>query len=250
MYRHLSEKQILGTLNTLYHRIAERFPESGLARVARELISIAEETERNVEFLRRPFWPIRIAAGISIVVLLLLLAIAVAVVIDRMTGPGSAATGAEGGIFEMLQGTEALINEIVLLGVAIWFVLSLESRYKRRQSLRAIHQLRSIAHIVDMHQLTKDPERLLSNQPDTASSPVRNMTREQLGRYLDYCSELLSVTSKLAALYVQNFADPVVLDTVSEVETLATGLSGKIWQKITLLDTGSTREQPVRAELL
>jgi hypothetical protein len=236
MYRHLSERQIRDTLDTLTHRIEERFPDSGLGRVSRELIALAEETERNVEFLRRPYWPIRIAAVISIALMFLLLAFAIAVIINRMTGPGNAVGG---GVFEILQGTEALVNEIVFLGIAIWFVLSLESRYKRRQALRAIHQLRSIAHIVDMHQLTKDPERLLSNQPDTASSPVRNMTREQLGRYLDYCSELLSVTSKLAALYVQNFADPVVLDTVSEVETLATGLSGKIWQKITLLDAGS-----------
>jgi hypothetical protein len=89
-----------------------------------------------------------------------------------------------------------------------------------------------------MHQLTKDPEHLLSGQANTVSSPVRNMTRENLGRYLDYCSEMLSLTSKLAALYAQNFADPVVLDTVSEVETLAMGWSGKIWQKITLVEPG------------
>ena len=115
-------------------------------------------------------------------------------------------------------------------------MFTLEGRIKRRRALGAIHELRSIAHIVDMHQLTKDPERYLSRQPDTASSPVRDMNREQLGRYLDYCSELLSVAAKLAALYVQDFADPVVLEAVSEVETLTTGLSGKIWQKITLLD--------------
>ncbi len=36
--------------------------------------------------------------------------------------------------------------------------------------------------------------------------------------------------------FVQNFNDPVVLSTVNEIETLATGLSGKIWQKITLLE--------------
>ncbi|MGD8279204.1 MAG: hypothetical protein PVH00_14295, partial [Gemmatimonadota bacterium] len=83
---------------------------------------------------------------------------------------------------------------------------------------------------------TKDPERLRASRPDTASSPVRDMTREQLGRYLDYCSELLSLTSKLAALYVQDFNDPVVLGAVSEVETLCGGLAGKIWQKITMLD--------------
>jgi len=90
-----------------------------------------------------------------------------------------------------------------------------------------------------MHQLTKDPERLMSPREDTPSSPERVMSAPELGRYLDYCSELLALTSKIAALFVQQFNDPVVLSTVNEVETLVTGLSGKIWQKITLLDRPS-----------
>ena len=109
---------------------------------------------------------------------------------------------------------------------------------KRRRALKVVHQLRSLAHVIDMHQLTKDPERLLSPEPDTSSSPVRTMTPLQLGRYLDYCSELLSVSSKLSALLVQYFDDPVLLGAVDGIETLATGLSGKIWQKIQLLDSG------------
>jgi hypothetical protein len=62
------------------------------------------------------------------------------------------------------------------------------------------------------------------------------MSAPELGRYLDYCSELLSLISKVAALLVQDFSDSVLLSAVNEIETLATGLSGKIWQKITLLD--------------
>jgi hypothetical protein len=98
-----------------------------------------------------------------------------------------------------------------------------------------LHQLRSIAHIVDMHQLTKDPDRMLHPQADTHSSPARVWTREQLGRYLDYCSELLSLCSKTAALFVQRFNDGLVLQSVNEIEDLTSGLSRKIWQKITLL---------------
>ena len=114
--------------------------------------------------------------------------------------------------------------------------VSWENRIKRNRALIAIHELRAMAHIVDMHQLTKDPERLMSPREDTPSSPERVMSAPELGRYLDYCSELLALTSKIAALFVQQFNDPVVLSTVNEVETLVTGLSGKIWQKITLLD--------------
>jgi hypothetical protein len=95
-----------------------------------------------------------------------------------------------------------------------------------------------------MHQLTKDPERLLSASKDTPSSPTRTMTASDLGRYLDYCSELLSITSKVAALLVQYFDDAVVLGAVNEIETLTTGLSGKIWQKITVLDRAFGQTQP------
>ena len=86
-----------------------------------------------------------------------------------------------------------------------------------------------------MHQLTKDPERLSSGM-NTPSSPQRRMTPFELARYLDYCSEMLAVTSKIAALYVQDFNDPVTLAAVDEVQDLTGGLSQKIWQKIMIFD--------------
>ncbi|MFM7924284.1 MAG: hypothetical protein ACKPJJ_29030, partial [Planctomycetaceae bacterium] len=55
-------------------------------------------------------------------------------------------------------------------------------------------------------------------------------------RYLDYCSELLSLVGKLAALYAQSTSDPVVLQSVNDIEQLTNGLSRKIWQKIMMLD--------------
>jgi len=59
--------------------------------------------------------------------------------------------------------------------------------------------------------------------------------------YLDYCSEMLSLIGKLAALYVQKFDDPVALAAVNEVEDLTTGLSRKIWQKIMILNADSVK---------
>lgn len=63
------------------------------------------------------------------------------------------------------------------------------------------------------------------------------MTRFELARYLDYASEMLSLTSKIAALYVQYFDDRVALQAVNEIENLTTGLSRKIWQKVMIIDT-------------
>jgi hypothetical protein len=101
--------------------------------------------------------------------------------------------------------------------------------------LKAIHELRALAHIIDMHQLTKDPEVILRGGPATQSSPKRTMTTFEMSRYLDYCSEMLSLIGKVAALYVQRFDDPVALSAVDQIEDLTTGLSRKVWQKIMLI---------------
>jgi hypothetical protein len=41
----------------------------------------------------------------------------------------------------------------------------------------------------------------------------------------------------VAALYVQYLDDALVLNSVNSIQSLATGLSAKIWQKIVILDT-------------
>jgi hypothetical protein len=226
-YRALDEAKILETLERLRNRIGERFPESGLRQVAEELIAVGGQVCESAAYIRSPNWPIRIAAGVVIAVMIGVLSGAV---IRAEFPVGGRAFG------EVVQILEAGIQNIVYFGIATYFLLTLERRQKRRRALGVIHQLRSLAHVVDMHQLTKDPERLLSAEPSTPSSPERPMTAPELGRYLDYCSELLSVTSKLAALLVQHFNDEVLLGAVNEIETLTTGLSGKIWQKIRLLE--------------
>jgi len=89
-----------------------------------------------------------------------------------------------------------------------------------------------------MHQLTKDPVMVI-NQPlqaDTSSSPVREMNRYELTRYLDYCSELLALISKIGALFAQNTEDEVILESVSDLSDMTQGFSVKIWQKIMIID--------------
>ncbi|MEO7965957.1 MAG: hypothetical protein ABIT38_18760 [Gemmatimonadaceae bacterium] len=234
-YRELDATQIIATLERLCFRIEERFPGAGLAGVGRELFSLSRECARDADSLGRPNWTIR--AGVGVVIALMVTGVAFAVygAIQRLVAPAHVS-----GIAEFVQGIEAAVNDAVFLALAIFFLVTIETRIKRSAALKRIHQLRSIAHIVDMHQLTKDPERLMIPQDDTASSPHRPMTRLQIGRYLDYCSELLSLTGKIGALFVQHFDDSVVLQAVNEIEDLTTGLSRKIWQKITLLDRPGT----------
>lgn len=238
-FRRLDATHILATLERLEQRIVERFPDAGLARVARDLGALGRECAAEAKSLGTPNGPLRAAAAVLILIMLL----AAGTAIWRLWPAGAAILS----VADLAQGIEAAINDAVFLGVAVWFLAGVEGRIKRRVALKALHELRSVAHIVDMHQLTKDPERLMSPAADTTSSPQRVMSSTDLGRYLDYCSELLSLTSKIAALYVQDFDDTMVLQAVNEIESLTNGLSRKIWQKITILEAAGATERPRQA---
>lgn len=232
-YSELNAAPIAATIALLARRIHERFPGSGLSEVAAELVRLAEENQGVIEHLRRPLWWLR-AVTVAAIGALAALSLWAAIELTRIAKGGSESLAG------LLQGIDAATNELIFLSLVVFFMVSLETRLKRRTALRMLHRLRSIAHVVDMHQLTKDPEHVLGPVEATASSPERVLTRAQLARYLDYCSELLALASKLAALHAQHLQDPVVLDAVNDIESLTSDLSRKIWQKITILDTART----------
>jgi hypothetical protein len=227
-YRQLDEAQIAQTLQHLRGRIAARFPESNLLQVCEQLIEVANEAVGVTAYLRRPNWVLRATGGVATLGLVALL---IAVVRISMSAGGEMA------LPDIVQTIEAAVNDVVFFGIAVYFLMTIETRAKRGRALKVLHELRSLAHIVDMHQLTKDPERLSSTPADAGigGRPKRTAGKD-LGRYLDFCSELLSLTSKIAALLVQHFNDGIVLASVNEIEELTTGLSGKIWQKITIVE--------------
>jgi len=63
------------------------------------------------------------------------------------------------------------------------------------------------------------------------------MSKYELTRYLDYCSEMQSLTGKLAALYAQNLPDPIVIEAVNDIEELTANCSRKVGQKISILES-------------
>src|SRR4029079_183412 len=81
------------------------------------------------------------------------------------------------------------------------------------------------------------------SEPEITESPKGAMAPTSLGRYLDYCTDLLSLTGKLAALLVQRFKDDVVMSEVNEIEALTSALAGRIWHKIRLLEPTLQAEQ-------
>ena len=231
----LEPQQIVRTVQQLRERINERFPASGLGKLADTLVQAATGTVPRLRWVAEPHWPLRIGVAALIVIILAMLG----GLLYSVLGRSSASSGISD-LPSAVQLLESIMNDVFLVGACIFFLVTMEGRIKRHRALSALRELRALAHIVDMHQLTKDPDRLAQEGADTQSSPVRRMSRFELGRYLDYCSEMLSLISKIAALYIQNFHDPVVLAAVDEVETLTTGLSRKIWQKIMILERQTT----------
>ena len=237
-YSELDPTPIRETIAVLRSRIGERFPGSGLSRVAAELERLAEVNAEVVSRLGRPIWWLR---GLTVMAIAGLIAAVLWGAAELMR----LAAGGVGGVTDVLEGIDAAISELLFLSIVLLFFVSLETRLKRRTALKTLHGLRSLAHVVDMHQLNKDPEHALRDVSSTPSSPKRTLDREQLTRYLDYCSELLALTSKLAALHAQHMQDAVVLEAVNDIESLTAGLSRNIWQKITILDVagGPDRSQ-------
>jgi hypothetical protein len=228
--RTLDPAKVIDTIAALHRRISERFPHSGLANVCNELHAVAKANSARAQRISRSNLPLRLA------IFVLLAAGAVGLVwIAQLVYlfPRSADN-----VYSVLQGLEAAANLVVLLGAVIFFLFRIEQNLKRRDALQALHELRSIVHVIDMHQLTKDPSVAITVGGSTPSSPQRVLSPFEVARYLDYCSEMVSLTSKVAVLFAQGFPDAVVTEVVSDIERVAAGLSQKIWQKIMILESG------------
>jgi hypothetical protein len=220
--------KLIETIATLQRRIVERFPSAGLGAVCGELLTVAQESSARAERIARRHILLRVG--------LVLLAVGgVALLAWVLSQIDFSRTEVEG-VYTVFQGIEAVANLVVLTGGTLLFAITLEQRLKRRRALGALHELRVIMHVIDMHQLTKDPSASVMIGGKTPSSPARTLTPYELSRYLDYCSEMMSLTSKVAVLFAQSLPDPVVTDAVSDIERVASGMSQKVWQKIMVID--------------
>ena len=225
-------KLIAATTAALGRRVNERFPDSGLSKVVRELTEVTRQSEALSLWLQRPNRWLRSGVALAIV-LIVALVVGAFLSLDLNVSLFSSMS-------DFAQGLESVINDFIFLGLAIFFLATGEARLKRRKALAAIHVLRSMAHIIDLHQLTKDSEQFKQSLvlTSTSTSAGRSPTPFELTQYLDYSSEALAILSKIAAVDVQHFNDPVTLSAVNDVEELTSGLSRKIWQKIMILDRG------------
>jgi hypothetical protein len=205
--RHLDAHKLIRTSAELERWITKEFHEAHLAVVAREVHAFAQEAVAKAEKIRQPIWPLRL--GIWTVLVLALAGAVHGVVTHEMA--------------DTLRFLDTTKGAAVYLSVFGAIFIGLEIRWKRHRALKAVAEIRALAHIVDMHQLAKDP-------------PIEqfreNGQQVKILEYLHACTALLALLSKVAQFYVENFPDPVATNAVNDFELITTGLSNKIWMKI------------------
>ena len=248
----LEPDKIVATIGLLRQRIAESFPGSGLSNVAATLHSVAGAAVEKAQRIRRPRPILRTISGLLLAAMVAFFAFAA----SHARAPAGTIDA-----LDLVQTIEATLSGLVLIGAIVLFVVTLEVRSKRKETLEALHELRVLAHVIDLHQLAKDPERSFDEPPgldagvpestggafegaagrEAPSDPVERLSPFDLDHYLNYCGDMLALVGKVAAWYLQGFQDEVVLGAVNEIEDLTNGLSRKIWQKLMLLDQIRTR---------
>lgn len=231
-YRTIDPTKLILTISKMADRVEDHFPSSGLASVANEVAAVAEGTVARVAEIKRPRMGLRIMVGLMVVLVISgpLLFSLVLSFSENMTSLG-----------EFLQATDAGLHMILVLAGGIVFLVGMENRMRRNQALEALSEFRSLAHLVDLHQINKDPGLDDVVPPEHDRRTVRS--DKELAYYLDYSGDLLSIVGKLAAYYAQNLQDRVVLDAVNEIETLTSTLSNKLWLKILVLREMMTKAQ-------
>jgi hypothetical protein len=228
---HLHAEPVYRTVQILHDRIQTRFPERGLRQAAADLLALVAEVGSVSGRTQGRTRTARIVSRVLISVILVATIAALTLTVQDAVDDDGALSSS----LDWLTLIQTAIGDLVYASIAVFFLFAYPERFRRGRTLEVLHQLRSMAHVIDMHQLTKDPEMLRESFTPTPASTRLGMTRDELERYLDYCSEMLSLVGKTAALCAEESRDSLVLETVSTIESLTVGMSRKIWQKIAML---------------
>ena len=229
-YDRLDAERLLETIHKIQLKIADAFPDAGLLRLSTRLELVARDVARGAHHVQQPYWGTRLVIAATMVASAVTAAYFLGFThIDMSENPDA---------IDAIQGLEALFNAVFLLLAGIVFIMSVEQRRKRGRALEDLHRVRSLTHVIDMHQLSKDPI-------GVGAPGARFRETQELITYLTFCTDLLSLTGKIGALYAQDMDDPVVIETVNDIEALSTNLSRKIWQKVLIAQGGARTPVPL-----
>jgi hypothetical protein len=223
----LNADKVEETIEKLSIRIKERFPESSLGTTCRDFHRFTKKSKKIIQWIERPNILIRGIAFLSILLVLSGITYSFTIVDIKLKNT----------LTEIVTVLESSLNDIVLVGAGIFFLYTLENRLKRIRAIKFLNEIRGFAHVVDMHQLIKDPQKLLGPQEETENSPKEILSKFEMQRYLEYCSEFFSLIGKVAALYSQSIPDEVIVQSAGEIESLCSNMANKVWQKLDILNS-------------
>lgn len=220
----LEHERLFTQLQKQNATIKHHFPNRGLSQVSPLIEGTFERAPQIAHRIMRPNYWIRALVCIISVTMLCF------VVVGLLQLQFSNNDG-----WSVLEGIEAGISTAVYSGVAIVFFVSLEIRQRRQMTLKALQELRALAHVLDMHQMNKDTDYILSPFGADGQGESRRMNPAELERYLSHTADLLSLIGKLAAWYAQQVNDPEVLMAINEIEQLTGDMVQRTWQKISII---------------
>ena len=221
----LDPSKIIETAENLARRISESLPGSNLAGLATLLVQIARDTNQRVHQARKPIIAIRLASGTAIGGCLLGLWYLLRNVHTRSEFSNVA---------EFLGAADTAFNFLVALAGALWFLITLEGRLKRKKALDSIQELREFIHVIDATQLYYTPDLYVKD------GEIPNKARRFDHTYLLFCSQMLGVISNLAALYTRGSAGDSVMQASADIEMFAAALTSKLYSKADFVRLSTT----------
>jgi hypothetical protein len=208
----LDASKIVETAKNLANDINTQLPGSSLAGLAEELAKVAVATRTRGRHAHRPILAIRAVSA---------LAIGLALVGLWYLARHLHARWEFGTIGDLFGALTAGFNLLVLLAGALWFCVTLEARFKRKETLGYIQELREFAHVIDVNQLYYTPDLYRSRHEALPGKTVIDET------YLLYSTQMLGVISNLAPLYTREATGDSILRAASEVQMLAMAITTK-----------------------
>lgn len=225
----LDPELLVTHIQALRDQTRKIFPARSLPRYQDNLIGLATEVRFTARKLSGRSPLDFLLPGLIIFIALLIATVILVLFQFRVQMPES--------IVEIMEPLEASTNLAVLVAGTTYLMWRTVAERRRHRALSVLHKIRSQIHILDMTQLAKN----LNEVEDDQLSLVDRI------RYLDLCSQTVSLTAKVGALLITNFDDPIVISAVTEIETLSTGLSQKIWLKIDVLHSEQRLQKTLRA---
>ena len=231
----LDPERIVHTIAKLEQRIEERFPDSGLGRLCKSLFDIGNKTRERLDRIESPVVWLRALTWLLAAAIVIGAVAAVRTVVLEMP------SGFEDA-FVALQFFESGIQDLVFVGIAFVFLISVEGRLRRRRApgvhpraaRRRPHRRHAPADQRPRFKVLAGPGDTQRTRHRSARSP--NGRAGALPRLLQ--RDAFADQSKIAALYIREFRRTPVAPRRPWTKSRAssTGLSRKIWQKIMILD--------------